>query len=485
MTLPADDTTNNTVPLATTPTWEMELLISGGTVFGLMQLAGPVDDTFVSLIAQSSAEMNQGLSPLWIYVKFVLLTLIGTFITHLCLRGYWVALIGMNSVYPGGIDWEKLRQGPISRKYSETSVPPMSALIEKADNLATRVFGVGFGFAMMMLLPIVIVSLSALGSYVVHRLFGVGSTLWIFLGLFVVLFLPMALAAMIDRRFGERMVAGGWPHRWMLALFAFYGRLGLGRSSNILLSLFISRTGVRQWLGLAFFVMGVVFTFCVVQILVTQGRLDFGEYPGLPKKELFSESSTPSAYYASQRSTGPDIAPPPYISDRVVRGPYVELFIPYRPRHHIPVLEQKCPDALAASTEANPRPALDCLAKLHAVRLDGKPVSVSFDASNDRYTGQRGMLAMIPVGELRAGRHELSVLEVNSNRDLPEPSDETATKSPAVDTPKPGAVVSPPMAPDSTKPSQPSAGFSRPVASEDIHSLDSRVPRRYRIPFWK
>ena len=485
MTSPADDTTNNAVPHNTTPTWEMELLVSGGTVFALIQLAGLVDDRFISVMAQTSEEMNQGLNPLWIYVKFVLLTLIGTFISHLCLRGYWVALVGMNSVYPGGVDWEKLRQGPISRKHSESSVPSMSILIERADNLATRVFGIGFGFAMMMLLPIVVVTVSLLGSYVLRRFFGLDHTLWIFILLFMALFLPMAAAAIVDRRIGERFVPGSWTHRALIAIFSFYSRIGMGRTSNILLSLFISRTGLKRWMGLAVLVMGTIFTVSIAHKAISQGLVEFGEYPGLPDNEVFSTASTPSSFYANQRSTEPNIAPLPYISDRIVRGPYVELFIPYRPRHHIPALEKRCPKALAESTEANPRPALACLAKLHAVRLDGKPVSVTFDASNDRYTGQRGMLAMIPVAALRPGRHELSVLEVNSNRDLPEPSEEIAAKTPAVATPKSGVLVSPPTSPASKTPPNASVGPANAVARTDINSLTSRVPRRYRIPFWK
>jgi hypothetical protein len=55
------------------------------------------------------------------------------------------------------------------------------------------------------------------------------------------------------------------------------------------------------------------------------------------------------------------------------------------------------------------RGALDCLAGLLEVRLDGVPVAVRLDASEDPVSGQRGVLAMIPVEGLAAGRHELSL----------------------------------------------------------------------------
>ncbi len=478
-------TDTNIVPHTTTPTWEMELLVSGGTVFGLMQLTGLVDQTYISLAARASEEMNRSLLPLWMYIKFVLLTLIGTFIAHLCLRGYWVALVGMNSVYPGGIDWAKLRQGPISRDYSDRRVPPMSVLIEKADNLATRVFGVGFGFAMMMLIPIVIVSVSMACSFVLRHFFGVENSQWLFIGLFMVLFLPMVLAAAIDRRFGARLRPDGGPHRALMALFGFYDRAGLGRTNNILLTLFISRTGIRRWMGLTVVVIGAVFAVVGVQLATMKGDLELSDYVGLPNKALFSIASTPSSFYASERSAEPSITPLPYIADRIVSGPYLELFVPYRPRLHATMLRKHCPQALAATTDKNPRPALNCLAMLHAVQLDGKPIAIRFDASDDRLSGQRGMLAMIPVGALAPGRHELSLLEVHPDRDGPEVVVAGSKQKVAAPAAKIAPVTASSGSTDAIAELKTAALPAKPPVRPATKPDDQDPPNRYRIPFWK
>ncbi len=487
MTEPVDDTTvdTNIVPHTTTPTWEMELLVSGGTVFGLMQLSGLMDEQFISMIAGASQETYQGLSPLWIYSKFVVLTLISTFLIHLCLRGYWVALVGMNSVYPGGVNWEKLRQGPISRRFSESTVPPMATLIEKADNLATRVFGVGFGFAMMMLIPIAVVALSLLCSFVLRKAFGLQHTQWMFIGLFLTLFVPMALTAFIDRRFGKRLAPDGRIHRLMLASFKFYDRIGLGRANNILLALFISRTGLRKWFGLVFVVIGIVYAIALVQIFSTQGRVDLGEYPGLPDKDLFARASSPSSFYASQRGSDSGDAALPYIADRIVRGPYVSLFVPYRPRRHTPMMEKHCPKALAATSDDNPRPALDCLATLHSVQLDGKPIAIRFDASDDRISGQRGMLAMIPVSALAAGRHELSLLEVHPDRDGRELADIRTKRNVTAPATEAVSVTASPVSTGSIASVAKPVSPAKPTVSAATNSDDQEPPRRYRIPFWK
>jgi hypothetical protein len=73
----------------TTPTWEIELLISGATVFALMQLPGLLDRAYQQLLAQVGASMAQLLLIAYIYFKAATLVLIATFILHLGLRAYW------------------------------------------------------------------------------------------------------------------------------------------------------------------------------------------------------------------------------------------------------------------------------------------------------------------------------------------------------------------------------------------------------------
>src|SRR5947209_5596517 len=102
------------VPARTTPTWEMELLVSGATVFGLLPLPGKLDALFYEQHGRALSTLVQSLMmALWIYARIAVMTLVGTFILHLALRGFWVALVGLDSVYPRGVQPERLRGGPI------------------------------------------------------------------------------------------------------------------------------------------------------------------------------------------------------------------------------------------------------------------------------------------------------------------------------------------------------------------------------------
>lgn len=133
---------------------------------------------------------------------------------------------------------------------------------------------------------------------------------------------------------------------------------------------------------------------------------------GLPRFTSQQSDLVFPRYYASQGARQPSLVPVPYIPDPLVRGPYLRLFVPYRTaRHNDALREGRCAAADAAALSQ--RDILDCFARLHDVRIDGQPVAdLHFDASEDPVSGLRGMLAMIPMEGLAAGRHELSVMPI-------------------------------------------------------------------------
>src|SRR5690606_8427805 len=64
---------------------------------------------------------------------------------------YWVGLVGIHSVFPAGLRPERLRAGPIAREVLQRRWVDMDTAIERADNRATVVFGLGVGVAAVVL----------------------------------------------------------------------------------------------------------------------------------------------------------------------------------------------------------------------------------------------------------------------------------------------------------------------------------------------
>jgi hypothetical protein len=395
------------LPKRTTPTWEMELLVSGATVFGLLQLPGWVDALLFHAMNASEEALAGFIAPFGIYVQFALLALVGTFLLHLCLRGYWVALVGLHSVYPDGIRWERLNFGHYYLETFRRASASLPEQIERVDNRATRVFGVGFGLAMVVLMPIL-----AVGALILVLLLAQmagwngGLAIDAFWALFAFVFGSFFVVYLVDRLRGAALHARG-RGAWLRWCFDRFEGLGFWRMSNPLLLLYSSQEGSRRTLLL---MVGVM----IPALLLVSGRLtgsvigwDSGAYDGLPAEDGFTRDVVHPVYYASLRGAALTIAPQPHIPDPLVSEPYLRLFLPYRPRRHTPALERECPQALR---DADQGAGLRCLARLQPIAIDGVPVQVELVAASDPRTGQRGMLAMIPVHGLAPGRHELTVM---------------------------------------------------------------------------
>jgi hypothetical protein len=396
----------------TTPTWEMELLVSGATVFGLMQLPAQADKLLFGFYNASNFAVSALTPSLWIYVKFSLLTLIATFIVHLCLRGYWVALIGLDSVYPEGFRWDRMktRLGPHYLQTSRELAGDIGTVIERADNRASVVFGLGFGMAMLMLMPMVLVGCMMAAIWVYEALGGDGlDALRVSAVVAGLIFIVFAVLVYWDRAKGEKMPADSRGGRWLRGFFRFYAWLGFDRANNALITLFSSNEGNRRTATILVAVMLAVLSIVMSQAVGERLGWSVGDFVGLPDDVQSATDTLLPMHYASQRGTTPRLAPLPHIPDPVVRGGYVRLFVPYIPARHNEAMQLRCPQALAATGDDAPRERLDCLEAMHAITLDGQSLDVHFDAAEDPTTGQRGMLAMIPVYALERGRHELTV----------------------------------------------------------------------------
>ena len=104
------------VPGRTTPTWEIELLISGALVFSLFSLREPLEWAMLRWLPVATDGWRMLLIYAYLYGKMVLYTLLLTFSVHLAARARWVALVGVHSVYPHGPRWENLSGGPAARR---------------------------------------------------------------------------------------------------------------------------------------------------------------------------------------------------------------------------------------------------------------------------------------------------------------------------------------------------------------------------------
>ena len=411
------------LPRHTTPTWEMELLISGATVFALMQLPGLIDGAVDALMPRFERDAGVLVLLPSVYIKSAVYALIVTFVLHLTTRGYWVALVGLSSVYPDGVRWETLRWGPHYLATIRERMPPLPELIERADNRASQVFGFGLGFALILLAPLLFVSLTAAAAYGLFELFDRRLS-WIawWNVLLAILFLPYAAALMFDRWFGTRLTPGGRAERSLRGTIRIYLRAGFSSFVNFPVTMFVSLLGPRRGGLLIGVLILILASLATAQQYWSNLDSHFGQFGPLADAPRGNARSLDPQHYADQRDPADSMATLPYIASEVVREDYVRLFIPYRPSRDNPALAEACPNLMSVAT-ADSEAALDCLATLYAVSLDGIRIAdPQFDRATDPVNRMRGVVAMIRAVDLHLGRHELEVARpFEANPDPGEP----------------------------------------------------------------
>lgn len=400
----------DTLPRHTTPTWEVELLISGVAVFAMLQLPGWLNERMLMLLPRLGADLRAPMLALFVYANAAAVILAVTFAVHLLLRAQWIARVGMHSVYPDGINWEKLRDGPIVRAVQRKLSGDPQAAIERADNRATTVFAVGVSLASTLIVLTTAIVLLFPAGYGLARLFTAHvDCALVFDAIVVVLIVPSVLLMALDRRIGARLAPNGRLYRAMTFLLFGYAIAGIGKGGTTM-ALLGSHHGERRTQIMVAFVSVACILLATAGLFAGRHAMSIGSYELFPAFAASDAHALDNAHYDDQRDPLRDSAAP-YVQSDVITGDYLRLVVPYRPDRDIPTQRKHCADALAAADDkARNFAMLSCLGGLHAVALDGNPlVDLRYDAGSDPRANRPALVAMIDVRGLAPGRHELSV----------------------------------------------------------------------------
>ena len=417
----------------TSPTWELELFLSGALVFAMFQLPGLVDHFFSGIEPTVAGTARTVILNLGLYAKAISYTLLFTFSIHLVGRAQWVALMGLQSVFPAGIRWDELKMGPLARDIYQQGTPALSRAIAKLDNFCSIVFSVGMLFVVLFLYSAIMVGTISGLAYGCSLLFSHGQRFnWWFFALAAVFVAIPTTSGLLDKYRGARMTPGSRGYRVLEGMLKFSFTINMTRIAGPMLWTVMSNVGRAKAMAALYVGLMVIILIATADQLVRQGALSVSSYA------FYGSSLThgiASAQYENQRQAN---APPrmPMIQSDIVRDPYVKLFIPYAPNRHNVSLARACPGLRPLQTtsvqvgvddpvaDSLAVPALQCLAKLHAVTLDGvaRP-DLDFAFYEHPTLGMRGILAYIPIDTLAAGRHVITVMPAPPERI---PTDSTA-----------------------------------------------------------
>lgn len=414
-TVPARDP--DQLPRHTTPTWEVELLISGVAVFAMLQLPDWLDNKMFALTPRLDADLTSMVLPLYVYLKSAALILAVTFALHLMLRAHWIALVGMHSVYPDGVLWEKLRMGPLQRDMEARRHGSAAQSIERADNRATIVFAIGVMLATRLLQISAAVTVVFALILTVAAFTGVHANLFqVFSICFVAIILLMLVTRRIDRLAGARLRPHGLARRMLVSALRANAHAGIGRRSEVM-ALLASHGSERRINLLTAVLFSALFVAVILGLQAMKDPVHAGSYALFPQG-VDQSRVLRAAHYDDQRDPQHDPATP-FVQSAVIDGSYLHLTVPYQPQHDAPAQRSQCANVLAMPAgDARGNAELDCLARLHPVSLDGQPLAtLHYDIGSDPRTERPALQAMIDVRSLASGRHLLRVSRAPASDD--------------------------------------------------------------------
>lgn len=412
-------------------TWEMELLISGGVLLALLQLPDALRASIGMLETHFSYGQQYTAFFAYTYSVMIARVLILAFVLHLATRAYWIGLIGLETVYPNGIDYDALPDGPVTQR-TIRDMPTLTQLIWRTNRLSSAIFSFAFLLVFFFVLSTAMAAVVGVLTLLLSQLFFQGGAIQpIFFTLLILASLPPTLAAHLDKSYKRRgMEPPESVRRWLEPFVRTHSRLTQSQFFMPIYYVFVSNLRRKRAYPLlvATFLGIFVYHFAGMIASRTDRSLVHG-YEFLPPRP--GERMMTARYYDDQRS-GPAYrhAHIPSIQSDVVEGPYLRLFLPYAPAEDNETLEANCshfepwpwsPKRPRELTDpALVEGAIECLEGLYRLELDGRSIELeSPDLYRRPESGAHGLVSYLPTDELEPGRHVLLVEEVDVGRETP------------------------------------------------------------------
>lgn len=390
---------------------EIELIISGLTTVALFTLPGWLFERLAESFTHHSLLLVVSSTMMLTVLTGLCYGLGVCFLVHLMTRAYWVGLIGLRTVFPQGINWERTPGiGPLTRERYRRRLPDIKTAIERSDRLASSLFAVISVIALGILWVGAILALTGMIGGLVGSRFGAtnqGIT-GAFLVLAVLALGVPTLLWLLDAQLGARVPRLQRSAAFRLLVSGLARAYGWLFPQRLMLPVQLTlQSNTRPLLFLAALTVGVI-------TIVMVGQISFARATNFTLSPEFvylgddhlEGMAFRSSYYEDMREGRDRLNAWPTIPSFEQRGSYLRVFLPYQPLRDNLVLDRLCPGDDAALGAA-------CLQRIWSVTLNGEPVDTGgFLAGERRDLRMRGLVGAVPLHDLQPG---LQVLELTWN----------------------------------------------------------------------
>jgi len=401
--------------------WEVEILIVGFVLVVLFQV--PATINFSKSAVLNSAALDSPTSILSVMGNFLSLASIGASVNilifwltvYLGLRGFWVGILGLSSVYPDGINLKKLNFS--NRFTNDLKKYNFNLFIIKIDNICSSIFAFTFllSFSVMSLLIlayeavlILICGLMLSGEFGISPIGAFQEIIESAMVYALILFLIPGILYFIDYfLFGIFKKIKWKPFAFCYYYIdKFYKYATLVFIYDHLYYTFISNIKRRLIFGL--FICYIIIT----SLLESRNERFF-----FPEKK--SENLMQYYYYENQfpKIEKEDDASYPeeaFINSEIISANYLKLYIPYIPAIN-ESLEDLCPDIMHINDEDiesdQENEVLHCINLAYNIFIDDVKIESDFIfyLYPHEFANIETFFMVVPLNEFINGRHILKV----------------------------------------------------------------------------
>lgn len=388
---------------------ELELIISSLTIFALVAAPGWLFDIVASVFTHLSTSLVIAVSLGLSIFAGTCYGLAACFIVHLMARAYWVGLIGLRTVFPDGINWQRTPGfGPLSRQFYRERLPDLDVAIKRTDKLASSLFAVISMLTLSLLwLGAVLVAVMVVAGAIGARAGQTNAGMGIGGATLIVVFIAVPLLAyLLDAQLAARVPALQ-NNRGFVAVVRLLRRIaGFAYPQRLVLPVQLTlQTNTRPVVFSIALIVGLVGMFAI-------GNARFAAWSSFTLSSEFTYLSDEdvaaglrSTYYEDMASSFDRLRAWPRVDSFNQNGSYLRLFLPYQPVRDNLVLDTLC----AGAEETSERVA--CLQRLWAVSIEGATVSMAtFQPAERADLAMRGLIGLVPLADLEPGLRSIEVI---------------------------------------------------------------------------
>jgi hypothetical protein len=335
-------------------------------------------------------------------------------LSHFILRCFWVGVVGVASVCNNEASSENEKWGAAQKAFRQRYQLSISKLGTSLDRFCRMLFGLTFALLILMIgITIQTAAFLLLAGFLQPRFFSSWNSIQVFLLLYLIMFVPVILFAIIDRIAKKYSIlpvffqSRFWIHfagfffkllRWMNPIIIISSPVFSALNTNV-----PKKKLIAIFVGYYVLFIGLIFSM----------NMQYRSYIFFPEQN--SEYGVIYAYYENLRPPEEKFTSPSIQSD-VITEKYVKLFVPYRNsdsdslQKYFPELKRFRDEGFSfddvPTDDAQLKFTLECFTKFYRVSINHIAVTnASVQFYKHPNSDLPGVMFYIPTDSLPNGRN--------------------------------------------------------------------------------